>query len=271
MSALDDDLYAKLESAGTPPADPALPYLETDAKGKVHFHIDRLGAKLAAETPFANGGNHMYVYRDGAYRPGGKEDVLARVREALGEHWQKQRALDTLTWIEHGLPRLDDAPPLNRINVRNGVLQKFRNNTTGNIVWKREKHDPSLLSPVQIGATYDPDAECPEIDKFISTVLPGHESTVYELAGYLMTPDNRYQKAFMLPRSWRRRQVQVHRPDERVHRRKQRLSRRASPARGRPLRDSRSLRPADQHIRRSRQPRAQGVQHVQVDRRRRPD
>lgn len=76
--------------------------------------------------------------------------------------------------------------------MRNGILRiSDRTLTDANA-----KH----LSPVQINADYNPKARCPAIDKFVRQVLPdeGDADLFFEIAGYLMVPDNSQQKAVML-------------------------------------------------------------------------
>ena len=55
-----------------------------------------------------------------------------------------------------------------------------------------------FLSPIQINAAWDPEAECPAIDRFVQRVFPydAHE-VLYQLAGLFLTPDSRRQKAVL--------------------------------------------------------------------------
>ena len=60
-------------------------------------------------------------------------------------------------------------------------------------------HTPELLTPIQLPVAYEPDAECPEIERALTGILP--DATVrrvfYEVVGYLLTADNSLQRAFM--------------------------------------------------------------------------
>jgi len=77
------------------------------------------------------------------------------------------------------------------INVRNGLLDI----RTGEL----KPHSPDYLSRIQINAEYNPDAKCPNIDKFISEIVPEkYRRLLYQIAAYCLIPDYRYQKAFML-------------------------------------------------------------------------
>jgi hypothetical protein len=146
---------------------------------------------IAAETPVAVGGRHLYVYRDGAYRPGGEDDVRARLARMLGEAWKRSMAEEVTTYLHAIAEPLWEMPPLDRVSVANGLLDV----ATGQL----EDHTPEFLSPVQIAAAYDPKATCPAIDAFLKAVLlDGCVPVAHELAGSLTTPDNRLQSALML-------------------------------------------------------------------------
>lgn len=150
-----------------------------------------LGRELVKETAVAKGGEALYVYRDGAYRPGGEEDIQRRVAHAVGDGWKKAMGDEVVAWCRATAPTLEQAPPRDRVNCATGIL----NLDTGDL----GPHSPDFLSPVQIAAAYDPTATCPAIDKFLADVLPEECAVlIYELAGYLVTPDNTLQKAFML-------------------------------------------------------------------------
>lgn len=150
----------------------------------------RLALELAAETPVAKGGQQLYVYRDGAYRPG-EDEMARRIAEILGDEWRRNREAEVFGFLRASSPALWERPPLDRINVANGIVDL----ATGQL----EPHTPEFLSPVQLAAAYNPGARCPAIDRFLAEVI-GDETAIvfYELAGYLATPDNRHQIAVML-------------------------------------------------------------------------
>ncbi len=169
----------------------ATPYLETSTTGRPRFVARRLAEHLERQTPFATGGAQLYVYWDGAYRPGGEKDARARVAEALKDDWTPRAAESVVTYLSDTSPELWEAPPLDIVNVENGLL-RLRDR-------RLDPHSPDFLSPVQIAATYDPDATCPAIDRFLADVLPdGTLPLVLELIGLLAVPDQRHQKAVML-------------------------------------------------------------------------
>ena len=162
-----------------------------NGKGGAKFVPKKLADRLAADTPVAVGGERLYVYRDGTYRPDGEADLRRRVAAELGDAWRKGYADETVALLRDSAPSLWERPPLDRINCRNGLLDL----DTGRL----EPHDPTFLSPVQIGAAFDPSATCPAIEQFVCEVL-GDELVplTYELAGYLAIPDPSLQVAVML-------------------------------------------------------------------------
>lgn len=154
------------------------------------FNARQLALELQAETPVARGGGELFTYRHGHYRPGGRDDLLERITRKLGDDWKRRRADETLRYLTDSSPRLWESPPIDRVNLRNGILHI----DTGQLA----DHSPDLLTPIQLPVNYDPDADCPAIHQFLCETLdPETVEVIYELAGYIITPDNSFQKAVM--------------------------------------------------------------------------
>ena len=187
LGSTGDARVGRGRSTEAPDADA---FFAVGANGRTAFVPSRLGEHLRAEAPVATGGEELHVYRGGAYRPGGDAHLRRRISELLGEKWRRPHADETVAFLRDSSPRLLECPPLDRVNCTNGVLDL----DTG----KLEPHDPDFLTPVQIAAAFDPDATCPAIDAFIAEVLDAEVRRIfYELAGYLVAPDNRLQVAIM--------------------------------------------------------------------------
>jgi P4 family phage/plasmid primase-like protien len=93
-------------------------------------------------------------------------------------------------YIRADAPELWERPPVDEVNVSNGILDLHSG--------KLRPHDPSYLSPVQIPTSYDPSAECPAWDKFVSEVFPEDAvELAFELAADLITPSRSAQKAIL--------------------------------------------------------------------------
>ena len=169
----------------------SLSFFATGANGRTKFVPRRLAQHLADETPFAVGGEALFTYQAGAYRPGGEDEARRRIAEALGDEWKRTHADEVLAHLYATAPRLVERPPLDRVNCANGIF----NLDAGEL----EDHDPGFLSPVQIAVEFHEGAECPAIERFLASVLPDPalRKLFFEIVAYLLTPDNTLQTAFM--------------------------------------------------------------------------
>ena len=141
---------------------------------------------------FATRDRSLFMYDDklGRYVPGEKP-IRRRLARDLNQHWTPARADLAIKWATDNSPELWDAPPLDRLNVLNGILDVASG--------KLEPHSHEFLSPVQINAAWDPGAECTAIDRFVTRVFPDDAGELfYQLAGLYALPDTRQQQAVML-------------------------------------------------------------------------
>ena len=140
---------------------------------------------------FATDGHGLFIYDSDTGRYVPADDKLRKIlADTLKDEWSQARVNHIFTWYKDRSPRLWDPPPLDRVNVLNGIL----NLESGDL----EPHSPDFLSPIQINATWDPEAECPAIDRFVQKVFPYDALEVfYQLAGLFLTPDSRCQKAVL--------------------------------------------------------------------------
>ena len=135
----------------------------------------------------------ILFYEDGIYRYGG-ESIIEKECEIRLEGIVKRYDINEI--IEH-IRRLTfiDRNDLNgdkwTLNLKNGLL---------NIKTKEFKaHTPELLSTVRIPVKYDPEAKCPEINKFLSEVLYERNiPAVEEMIGYCLYPEYIIQYWFLL-------------------------------------------------------------------------
>jgi putative DNA primase/helicase len=106
------------------------------------------------------------------------------------EEWSSHKAKEVYEYIRADAQFLWEQPPLDRINLSNGLLDL----RTRNLL----PHSSEFLWPIQIPTNYDPSAGCYLWDWFINNVFP--EDSVhlaYEIAGILLIPDRSFQKAFL--------------------------------------------------------------------------
>ncbi len=132
------------------------------------------------------------------------EDMDREARTADDDHlarWAKssrsRSKLNATTELMRSMPgatrRIGDFDPHRHlVNLRNGVL----NLRTGELV----DHDSSLLMTRMLNASYDPDARCPEFEKFMAAVLPDEtmRSYVQRALGYSLLGDVDQRAMFLI-------------------------------------------------------------------------
>ena len=156
-----------------------------------------LAAAITGSDHFArNGSGLIYVYRDGVYRPTGEMRIRQQVKHLLLDHdcpelWSRALSKEVVEFISLDVPELPTQPSTELINLENGLLR----------VKTREllPHSPQWLSTVRIPIPFDPNATCPQIDRFIEEVFPDDAIPLaWEILGDLLTPDRSIQKAICL-------------------------------------------------------------------------
>lgn len=159
--------------------------------------VKRLADSILATEHFAQDvSGVLFHFRDGVYRPHGNQYVASCVKALLedwklSKHWSSHRAREVAEYIRVDAPKLWERPPIDRINVLNGILN----------VWTREltPHSPGWLTAVQLPATFDPQAQCPHLERFIAQVFPEDgQDIAWEIVADLMTPERSRQHAMLL-------------------------------------------------------------------------
>lgn len=137
----------------------------------------------------------MWVYDNGIYIPNGKSYVKEQLRKIMGEFYntfyfnQVMAKLEPDTFIEakefFTERNIEEIPVINGIlNLRTRQLKPF-------------SPEKRFFSKVQ--AEYNPEARCPQIDKFLKEVLAKEDDRkiFYELTGYSLWKEYKFEKAFM--------------------------------------------------------------------------
>lgn len=176
---------------------PGEPYFEE--KRNPDKYIDRkdgllvatLAQDIIAEGPLAEGiDDIVWSYRGGVWNPD-KYVVRTRCARLLGERYRDSHARNAESVVRSMGRKINCDPISTVVNFRNG-LYSWR---TGRL----ERHSPDVLSTVQMSVDWDPDALCPDFDKFLDQVLaPDMLDLIWELIGYLMYSGNPLHKAVML-------------------------------------------------------------------------
>lgn len=158
--------------------------------------VKTLAEDIIAVGPLASGiDDRMWAYSDGVWRPA-PNIVRDRSTRLLGERFHTTHATNAEAIIGANVPKISCKPVDRYINFRNGLLE-WR---TGELV----PHDSDVLSTLQLPIAWNPHAQCPAFDEFLSQVVP--EDTIplmWELIGYMMYDGNPLHKAAMLHGSGR--------------------------------------------------------------------
>lgn len=158
--------------------------------------IKDLADAISNENHFAqDGSRRLYHFGEGAYRPGGDEFVRQQVRTLCiawrkTKWWHRKLADQVVEFLRLDSPRLWDRPPLDILNLQNGLLHVPS--------LELRPHDPAHLSPVRLPVAYDPAATCSEIEDYVARAFPADaNSLAWEIPAYLMLPNNSIQKSLM--------------------------------------------------------------------------
>lgn len=158
--------------------------------------IKRLGDTILEDNHFAqDAGGKLYRFSEGVYKQYGERFIRQRVLSLLEEwgetkQWSSHRANETVEFIRVKSPELWEKPPIDEVNVLNGIL---------NVVTKElREHSPDFLSTAQLPVAYDEKATCPAWDKFVSETFPEDaQGLAFEIPADLMTPERSSQKALL--------------------------------------------------------------------------
>jgi len=158
----------------------------------VKFILD----KMSIYTTKDDTKSEMWIYKEGIYIPQGKSEVREILRKILKEHYSKfienlvVNKIETDTFIELNDFFSKNYP--NEIPLQNGIL----NIETLELLPFDKKKIFFNKMPVE----FDTTKTCPKIEEFLKQVLSKEEdiNIFYELAGFGLLDDYKYEKAFML-------------------------------------------------------------------------
>lgn len=154
---------------------------------------------VANEQHFAqDAGGRLYHYRNGVYQPDGAEVVRFACKTLLQEakrpeKWSKTLSESTVEYVRIGTVRLWDRPPMDRINLLNGILDLRTRELT--------PHTPTFFSSVQVPINFDPIAKCPAWERQLADTFPSDAIAAelpWRIIAYLLVPTRAAQKAILL-------------------------------------------------------------------------
>src|SRR4051812_24501191 len=132
----------------------------------------------------------FWHYKDGVWRrdPDVVEGRVVRLLKGRYRHAHVSNAEDV---VKHRVGRITCEPTTPYINFTDCMLE-----------WQTDECKPHAQhygSTVQLPVHYQRDAECPEFEKFLASILPpDYVQLVWEMIGYLMMSGNPQQVAFLL-------------------------------------------------------------------------
>ena len=139
--------------------------------------------------------SEVWIYKEGIYIPQGKTEISILLRGLLGNWYSKYTFGKVMEKIEpdtaidqdkfFNQKFIDEIPVLNGIlNIRTRELKDF---------------SPEKIFFNKLPVEYNPRAECPQIEKFLSEILSKEDDidVFYELGGFCLLKDYKFEKAFM--------------------------------------------------------------------------
>jgi P4 family phage/plasmid primase-like protien len=163
------------------------------------LHVADLGNDILRTVPLRRDlGDSIWIYRNGVWTPDDKSLIRTLVVNALGNRSRPAHTNAIEHYLRGIIAIIEPAPQPHFINVQNGHLDW----QTGNL----NPHDPEALSTVQLNTMWNPKAECPIIESWLSEVLPADllaptndsPGFIWEVIGYLCMSGNQLHKAVLL-------------------------------------------------------------------------
>jgi P4 family phage/plasmid primase-like protien len=132
----------------------------------------------------------FWAYEHGVWKHR-KNEVKNRVVAILKDKFRNSHLTNIQAVVSSRTPVIGFEPIPEVINCKSGLLD-WR---TGEV----SPHDPATLSTVQLPWEWDPEAQCPAFDKFLSEVFPADIlPMIWEFIGYMLYSGNPLQVAFLM-------------------------------------------------------------------------
>ncbi len=193
---------------------------ELDDRGRLveTDYFPRVLREMFPNLAMGVGGN-LYNWSHGSWYPIlRKDNNLDFVTLALQAAELQGKRVGGLRWLRHvtvkptlirditarlvlqpGYLRLDEKPPIDRVNLLNGIYDVSPGTKTPKKRLSPSRRD--FMSPLQFQFAFDPKAKCPTWDQFFKDNLKRdtfEAGVLWEIMGWLMVPYTELQKAVML-------------------------------------------------------------------------
>lgn len=147
----------------------------------------------------------FYIYKSGRYYTDGAESEIRQAARDISKEINLRRGINdpeplTDRAVREVLEYLKDYKFIHRKTVNNRKHTiNFKNGLLDVDTWTFTGHDPEYFCTIQIPVNYEPEADCPTFDKYLTEVIDDEDAEVlYQFMGYSLIPDTRIQKAVML-------------------------------------------------------------------------
>ena len=138
----------------------------------------------------------IYIYKEGVYKNKGS---LAKLGTIIREVSKNHGHLASTAFVNEVIAHIQAYTFVDREYVDKGQYINFSNGLFNLSTWELEEHRKNYYSIRQIPVDYDPEATCPNIEKFLSEVVdPENIPLIYEWIGLSLIPETKFQKALML-------------------------------------------------------------------------
>jgi P4 family phage/plasmid primase-like protien len=190
---------------------------KTGKAAKVIIHFDEVADRILKENHIFSmrDNGQIYLYNGGVYKSEGTEAILGtQIRNVYSsmyaERWKEQNPDQelpnhipkaTAKFVNEVLAYIRAYTHITRDSIEEDQAKyiNFKNCLFNLETWQIEDHDPDTRSICQIPVYYDERAECPKINDFLKSVVAEPDiDLLCEIAGYCLTTDCSFQKAFML-------------------------------------------------------------------------
>lgn len=156
----------------------------------------------------------IYLYKDGVYKSEGTEAILdTEIRNVHNDFFVKYWNIAnpdfplphipkaTTKYVTEVLAYIRAYTHITRDSIEEDHAKyiNFKNLLFNLETWETEDHRPEIKTICQIPVNYNKDAKCPKINDFLNSVVAEADiNLLCEIAGYCLTTDCSFQKAFML-------------------------------------------------------------------------
>lgn len=136
----------------------------------------------------------IYVYMDGHYQPYGEVLIKKECRDRLQDEYRKNRASEVIDYIKTSTYTKRREEPANLIPVENGILDLSSNPA------ELKPYNPQCMFFNKLPVKYDPEATCPNINKFHAEITGSKEDVTIleEVLGFCLHREYFIAKALML-------------------------------------------------------------------------